>query len=195
MKNTRDLTLNALFIALILVLSLVPNIGIIQIGPVAIQAIHIPVIIAGLTLGFKSGILMGFVFGASTLIVALTRASSPFDLLFINPILSVLPRILFGVSIGAMSGLMSNVVKADGIRFGVVAFVSSILHSVFVFIALYFIIFLGSTPLIPGQENPGVLFQILLSIFTFNSLIEAAAAAVIVPPIVIVLKKLMGHRY
>ena len=166
MKTTRELTLNALFITVVLVMSLVPNFGIIQIGLIAIQVIHIPVIIAGLVLGFKSGVLNGFVFGVSTLIVALTRASSPFDLLFVNPLVSVLPRIIFGISIGALAGLLGNFIKNDIVKYGSVAFLSSLIHSIAVFIAVYVMIFVGDTALIPGQENAGVLFQVLAGIFT-----------------------------
>lgn len=194
MKTTRELTLNALFITVVLVMSLVPNFGIIQIGLIAIQVIHIPVIIAGLVLGFKSGVLNGFVFGVSTLIVALTRASSPFDLLFVNPLVSVLPRIIFGISIGALAGLLGNFIKNDIVKYGSVAFLSSLIHSIAVFIAVYVMIFVGDTALIPGQENAGVLFQVLAGIFTTNSLIEAAAAMIVVPPIVVALRKLKGNR-
>lgn len=194
MKTTRELTFNALFITVILVMSLVPSFGILQLGVIAIQVIHIPVIIAGLTLGFKSGVLNGAVFGISTLIVALTRASSPFDLLFINPLVSVVPRILFGASIGALAGLLGTFIKNNTIKYGTVALLSTILHSAFVFVALYFAIFLGSTPIIPGQENMGTLFAVLLGIFSTNAIIEAVFAMVVVPPIVIVLKNLKGNR-
>ena len=44
-KKTIEMTMMAMFIAIIVAMSMIPFIGYIQIGPVAIVTIHIPVII------------------------------------------------------------------------------------------------------------------------------------------------------
>lgn len=194
MKNTRELTLNAMFITLILIMSFVPQLGIIQLGVIAFQIIHIPVIVAGLTLGFKSGVLNGFVFGASTLYVALTRGASLLDPFFVNPLVSILPRILFGVSIGVISALVGKFVKKAALNYSITAFVSTIAHSTFVFIALYFVIFFGNTSILEGPQTAQTLFAFMIGIFASNALLEALAAMFIVPPIVIALKRIKGNR-
>lgn len=194
MRNTRELTLNAMFITVILVMSFIPQLGIIQLGVIAFQIIHIPVIVAGLTLGFKSGVLNGFVFGASTLYVALTRGSGLLDPFFINPLVSILPRILFGITIGGLAGLLQPIIKKDGLRYAVISFLSTILHSVFVFIALYSVVFIGGTTITSGPQTAQTLFVFMVGIFTSNALVEAIAATIIVPPIVITLRKLKGSR-
>lgn len=194
MKNTREITLNAMFISIILIMSLIPQFGIIQLGVISFQIIHIPVIIAGLVLGTKSGILNGFVFGMITIYVALTRGSSLLDPYFVNPVVSVLPRVIFGMSIGLLAGLLKPMMKHDAVHFGVVSFVSTLIHSIAVFIALYSVIFISGPAIVDGVNSASTLFVFLVGIFTSNAIIEAIAATVIVPPIAIALKKLKGNR-
>lgn len=194
MKNTREITLNAMFISIILIMSLIPQFGIIQLGVISFQIIHIPVIIAGLVLGIKSGILNGFVFGMITIYVALTRGSSLLDPYFVNPVVSVLPRVIFGMSIGLLAGLLKPMMKHDAVHFGVVSFVSTLIHSIAVFIALYSVIFISGPAIVDGVNSASTLFVFLVGIFTSNAIIEAIAATVIVPPIAIALKKLKGNR-
>ena len=194
MKNTREITLNAMFISIILIMSLIPQFGIIQLGVISFQIIHIPVIIAGLVLGTKSGILNGFVFGMITIYVALTRGSSLLDPYFVNPVVSVLPRVIFGMSIGLLAGLLKPMMKHDAVHFGVVSFVSTLIHSIAVFIALYSVFFISGPAIVDGVNSASTLFVFLVGIFTSNAIIEAIAATVIVPPIAIALKKLKGNR-
>ena len=64
-KN-KDITLLSMFIAITVVLGVVPNIGIIQIGPISLTILHIPVILASFMLGIKGGIVTGFCFGLTS---------------------------------------------------------------------------------------------------------------------------------
>lgn len=195
MKNTRELTLNAMFMTIIIIMALVPSLGIFQVGAIAIQVLHIPVIIAGLVLGFKSGVLNGFVFGVVSLYVALTRGSGPLDPYFINPIVSVLPRILFGISIGSISGLLGGFIKNDTIKFGGAAFLSTLAHTFFVFVALSSVIFVTGIPSFGDTSSTSGFFIFLAGIFAYNAVLEAIAAMLIVPPVVLALKRLRGNRY
>jgi uncharacterized membrane protein len=98
--KTREITINAMLIAITALLAIVPNLGIITIGPVSLTIMHIPVILAGIVFGFQSAVITGVTFGISSMFVAMTRGVTPVDLLFINPVVSVLPRLLFGISVG-----------------------------------------------------------------------------------------------
>ena len=94
-----ELVLTSIIGAVILILAFVPNVGFIQVLPgVAVTIIHIPVIIGAFILGWRENLFLGAIFGLSSLLVAATRPTSAFDLAFINPLVSVLPRMLFGVS-------------------------------------------------------------------------------------------------
>jgi uncharacterized membrane protein len=98
MVKTQELILVSLFSAIILILAMVPNVGLISFGAVAITIIHIPVLIGAMTLKRVSSVfVLGLLFGLGSLFAALTRGSTPIDLAFINPLISVLPRILFAL--------------------------------------------------------------------------------------------------
>ena len=100
MKKTQELILVSLFSSIILMLSLIPNLGLIIVfGGVSLTIIHIPVLIGVMT--FKrlvNVIILGFVFGLGSFLAALTRGSTPIDLAFVNPLISIVPRILFAVA-------------------------------------------------------------------------------------------------
>lgn len=98
-KNMFEFVLTALFGSIILVLSLIPSIGYIMIFPgVSVTIIHIPVLIGAAFLKLKNTVVLGLFFGIGSLLVALMYASQPFDLAFRNPLISILPRILFAVA-------------------------------------------------------------------------------------------------
>jgi len=95
-KNTQELVLTSLIGAIIVMLSVIPQLGLIQIFPaVSITIIHIPVLIGVMTLRRPSAIILGTLFGLGSLFAALTRGATPVDLAFVNPLISVVPRILF----------------------------------------------------------------------------------------------------
>ena len=96
-KKVFDMVLFSTFSAIILILTLVPNIGYIRVGVASITIVHIPVLIGIMFLGLGYSLSLGLVFGLSSLIAAFMYASSPADLAFQNPIISVLPRIVFAL--------------------------------------------------------------------------------------------------
>ncbi len=95
-KNTQ-LVYTAILSSIIILLSFIPQLGFIQIGPISFTIIHAIVIIGILTLGLYESLFLGTLFGICSLIVSFIYASSPTDLLFHNPLISVLPRIGFAI--------------------------------------------------------------------------------------------------
>lgn len=189
--KTRDITLNAFFIALTVVLAVVPQLGVIQIGLISITIMHIPVIIAGLVLGFRSAVINAIAFGVATLFVALTRGSGLLDPLFINPLVSVVPRFLFGLSIGMIYSFMKKVSKNDWLNDTVTIVLSTTLHSFFVLSAL-FIASLGSEAIMGGYDlaSNKALALFFVGIFVSNALFEIGAALIIGLPVTNVLRRL-----
>ena len=61
-QATRQLTLTAIFIALVILLGLTP-LGLIPLGFINVTILHIPVIIGTLALGLKGGVILGLTFG------------------------------------------------------------------------------------------------------------------------------------
>lgn len=99
-KKIYNLTLFSVFSSIILMLTLIPNIGYITFIPgiASLQIIHIVVLVGVMFLPLNYSIGLGFVFGLSSLIASFMYAESIFDLAFQNPYISVLPRILFGLA-------------------------------------------------------------------------------------------------
>ena len=186
--KTRQLTVNALFLAIIVLLSIVPQVGLIQIGHISITIMHIPVIIAGIVLGPRSAIMGGIAFGLGSLYAALTRAVTPIDILFTNPLVSVLPRILFGVSIALVYPTLKKVFKNDTGVYALTAGFTTAIHTILVFAALYFAM-TGSTNADLLAATASGLLGFLIAGISVNVLVEILVAVLIVPPVVSVLKK------
>ena len=94
----RNWPMTVLLIAAEIILS-VSGFGFITIGRISITVMHIPVIILTIVNGLPEGLLAAGIFGVSSLITARTGDVGVFDLLFRDPLLSVLPRLLIPVSI------------------------------------------------------------------------------------------------
>lgn len=102
--NVRRLTIIGIFGAITAVLGMTP-IGFIPIGPTRATIMHIPVIIAAIMEGPIVGGFVGLIFGLFSIFQAVT-APTPVSFAFINPLVSVLPRVLIGiVSYYAYKGL------------------------------------------------------------------------------------------
>ena len=82
--------------AISIMMSMLPFIGYIPIGPIKATIMHIPVIIGAIIEGPVVGATIGLIFGLTSLWNAITQPVilSP---LFLNPLVSVLPRILIGI--------------------------------------------------------------------------------------------------
>ncbi|VEU82481.1 ECF transporter S component [Acholeplasma hippikon] len=109
MKKTEifDITLTSVFVAIILMMSLVQQLGFLTILPgVAITLVHIPTMIGIFILKPRYGFILGVIFGLGSLIASYMYGATAFDLAFHNPLVSVLPRALFGVAAwGVFQGL------------------------------------------------------------------------------------------
>ena len=103
----------------------------------AITLLHIPTILGALIIGWPAGIGIGAIFGIFSLIQA---ASNPvgLDALFVNPLISVLPRILFGLTVSFIFSLLSKIkILPKTIAASITAVVSTLIHTLYVSFALY----------------------------------------------------------
>lgn len=99
-KKILNLTLFSTFSSFILLLGLIPNLGYITFIPgiPSIQIISIPVLIGIMFLPLGYSIGLGFMFGLSSFIASFLYAKTVFDYAFQNPLISILPRVLFAVA-------------------------------------------------------------------------------------------------
>lgn len=172
------MTVIAVFTTMIIVMAFVPMLGFIQIGAVSLTIIHIPVLIGGIFGGRKVAVSLATVFGLMSLIIALTRPTGPIDLVFQNPLVSVLPRILFGLALYEIYRGLEALIKNEYVSIPVAMILATVVHSILVLTSLF--VFgtatlsdLGITALLP------FIWAVLLS----NGFFEALLAGVVGGPI------------
>ena len=94
--TSKKLVTAAILGAITVVLSITP-LGLIPLGLINATTMHIPVIIAAIIEGPLVGALVGLIFGVSSLANAILRPN-PISFVFYNPLISILPRILIGIT-------------------------------------------------------------------------------------------------
>jgi uncharacterized membrane protein len=133
------------------------------VGGVSLTIMHVPVIIGAILEGPVVGLVIGLVFGMFSMVQAAIAPNGPGDVVFTNPMISVLPRLF----IGPVAWLIWNALK----RWKVVGLVAaglagSLTNSIFV---LGMIGFYGLYP-----------WPVIGAAFVSNSLLEMVASALIV---------------
>lgn len=93
--NVRKMTIIGVLGAISAVLGMTP-LGFIPVGPTRATIMHIPVIIGAVMEGPVVGAFVGFIFGLFSIFQAMTN-QTPVSFVFLNPLVSVLPRILIGI--------------------------------------------------------------------------------------------------
>lgn len=94
--NVRKMTVSGVLGGLSIILGMTP-LGFIPVGPTKATIMHIPVIIGAITEGPAVGAFVGLIFGLSSIFSAIWQPT-PVSFAFLNPLVSVLPRILIGIT-------------------------------------------------------------------------------------------------
>ena len=134
-----QLTKDALFLAIILTMGFVPNLGYITIAPgVSLTLMHVPVLVGCCCFGFKRGWLYGLFFGVTSMISALQNPVG-FNGFFVYPWVSILPRLIFGLLAGLFFSMIGKMPKFWKGRLGIalVAFIMTLVHTGLVFLDLW----------------------------------------------------------
>ena len=172
LSTNKKIALTGAFSALIIVLG-ITRLGMISISPtISLTIMHIPVLLAAMIAGLGGGITTGAVFGIFSLILAATSPTGALDPLFVNPLCSVLPRILLGVATWALFVLFAKLPKT--VSAFITAFISTLIHTCLVIGSLYLIY---HEQMFTGMGNKGYFAGLLL--LMPNALLEATAAAII----------------
>ena len=95
--TTRRLAVVGMLGAISIILGLTP-LGFIPIGPTKATIMHIPVIIGAIIEGPVVGMLIGLIFGAFSMFQAYVMPTSPVQVVFLDPLVAVVPRLFIGVT-------------------------------------------------------------------------------------------------
>ena len=172
---TRKLVLTAALSALIIVLG-ITKLGLIPLGPAAsITILHVPIIIAACLIGLPSALFTGAVFGIMSLIQAAMSPSGVLDPYFVNPFVSVLPRVLTGLIAWALWTAFNKIPKLPKtVSAGITAFLSTVCHTLLVIGCLY--LFQGAAT---REAMGGMGYFALIGVLAPQAALEAVAATII----------------
>ncbi len=186
-NKTYRIAILGILSAFIIIQTFVPFLGNIPIPPLNPTIIHITVIVAAFVLSTKDGMLVGLVWGLARMVKAYTLPASPLDLLlWTNPVIAVVPRVM----VGLVAGLVFHAfLKRNQEKRGMVvaAVLGSLTNTVLVlgFIALFY----GNEYATALNVDPSNLLKVLAGIVATNGVGEAVAAGLIAPFIATALMK------
>lgn len=191
MKNsqkTYTMILMSLFIAIIILQTSIPFLGYIPAGALNITIIHVTVIAVALSLGPKKGALIGGIWGVITFIRAFVAPTSPLAaMVFVNPMISVLPRILIGIVGYYVYALLFKMTHKDYFSMNIGALMGSLTNTILVLGQIY--LFYKNHSMALYHVDTHKLLPYLLGVAGINGLLEAVVAVLVAPAIAKVIKK------
>lgn len=211
MKNkekTFNLVLTALFLSVMILLASVPFLGFIPLGPINATTLHIPVIIASIVLGPKTGGFLGGCFGLISMIrstVIITPMSFVFSP-FIAPLgtdgagswkallVVFIPRILIGIVPYFIYQWSKKFLKGRGEHFGLflAGIAGGLTNTILVMNFIYFL-FKPEYAQVLGEVGDAV-YAAIISIIFVQGLPEALVAGIATAAVSAVLLKFMTLR-
>lgn len=181
-QKTKNLAFMSLFIAIEILMVMVPFLGFIPVGPLRATTLHIPVIIAGIVLGKEKGAGIGLVFGLSSLIMNTIQPTvtsfvfSPFiSGSILSAFIAIVPRVLIGYVAGLIYELLKG--KNETIAMIVGSFLGAMTNTILVLGGIY-VIFGSQYASAIGQDF-STLLPYLLGIITTNGIVEAIVGTII----------------
>lgn len=166
--------------AIIFLQSFIPFLGYIPIPPLNPTIIHITVIVAALSLGTKDGMIIGGVWGIIRLIRAFAAPQTPLDpLIFTNPLISVLPRIMVGLVAGLVFYWFKT--RQKNLTFGMAlsAVLASLTNTILVLTFIY--VFYREDYATAINADSSNLIYVLGGVVLTNGVAEAVAAGILGP--------------
>lgn len=192
-KKTYQIAILGMLTAIVLIQNFVPVVGYIPIPPINPTIIHITVIIAALTLGYKNGMILGLVWGVACIIRAFTTPTSPLDILFFtNPIIAIIPRILVGFVAGYIYQLLKKTKLLDSISMIISAVLASLTNTIFVLLFIYLFYRVEYASFL--NVDQGKLIGIMGIVIVTSGVAEAVAAGIIAPIVAKALKQFVPTK-
>ncbi|MDR0697127.1 MAG: ECF transporter S component [Christensenellaceae bacterium] len=191
LTRAQFITINAVLFAIIILSLGFP----LSFGPISLAALPlIVVIVATQVLGFKNGIITGAMFGTISFVGSFI-APSILSQAFINPLVSLFPRILIGVTVYFSNKFLIRIFN-NSKRF--LAYATSacigVLTNTILVIGMILLFNFGRT--MNFQESSLTIgWEWMTAILIENSIFELVICAILVPPITIALIAETKRRY
>ncbi|MBS9334536.1 ECF transporter S component [Fructobacillus sp. M1-13] len=190
-QKNQQFVLTTMFVAIILLQSIVPFLGYVPLGAVVVgaSAVILPATVAlsAVLLGVRSGFIVAFFWAFYSWIRALLHPGTFGSVLFSNPLVAFVPRLLVGLMIGYLAKrFFSGRNKPTLFLFcmgGLSAFINTAMVILLTFLSLSFLPLSGY-----GIPKENLLFW-LISVLAFNFIFEFFVNGFLVAAIGSVLQK------
>lgn len=189
-KNVFQMTIIAMLVAILIIQTFVPVLGYIPLGPLDVTIVHITVILAAVLFGNRTGLIVGTVWGLLSMIRAYTQPT-PFNVVFLNPLISVLPRAIVGWLSGVVFEALDKRTDARW-KYSVTAMVGTVSNTILVLGGIYLLA--GETYAAALGIPVTALLTALGAIVSTNGLIEVIASMIILPLVAVPLTKFLKRR-
>lgn len=178
-QQIADLVFATIIAVIILIMIFIPGFGFITLGPISLTIVHIPVLAGAIVLGKKYGLFFGLIFGLGSFIRAFTSLST--DAPFTNPLVSVIPRVIFGFVIVYLFDAFNKLFRQKYIALPLTMGVATLIHSLMVLPLLYIVVdtkfyFFANEYSFGLDLN---IFQFIWGILVLNSFVEVIGAIII----------------
>lgn len=203
-KNTSDLVKMALFVAIIILLSVTP-LGYIHLGVINATTIQIPVIIGAILFGWKKGAFLGGVFGITSMIKntvqpnATSFVFSPFVPVFGKDkgslfaiVVCIVSRVMIGVVAGFLFKALSKTKLSKALSAGVCGFCGALTNTILVMGGIY--LFFGRSYSAAKDQAYETLIGTVMATITGIGITEALVSAVISAAVCVPLFKYMSKK-
>ena len=203
-KNTSDLVKMALFVAIIILLSVTP-LGYIHLGVINATTIEIPVIIGAILFGWKKGAFLGGVFGITSMIKntvqpnATSFVFSPFVPVFGKDkgslfaiVVCIVSRVMIGVVAGLLFKALSKTKLSKALSAGVCGFCGALTNTILVMGGIY--LFFGRSYSAAKDQAYETLIGTVMATITGIGITEALVSAVISAAVCVPLFKYMSKK-
>ena len=185
--STRMMAINAILIAVMIVMMVTP-LGRLPLPLVSVTIAHIPILVTVIVFGLYSGLIVAFAFGITSLLLALAAPSSLLDPFFVNPLISVLPRMLIPVTTfltyRGLSALLKKWPKSDAVSAAVSIVVGNLTNTFGVYTMLY-LIYAKSIFETTGESA----MSLIITAVSTSTFIKCVVVVIITTPLVLVLKR------
>jgi uncharacterized membrane protein len=181
------ITTLGLMMAMIMIMTYIPNLGYITTGFFSITIVHIPVIIGAILTGPIGGLVLGTTWGVTSWHYATTLGTAE-AAIFVNPLVSILPRILVGLIISYSALGLKKIIKFDFARNLIVSILGALSNTVLVLTAIFLF---ASSGLVTFNQGLAYIFTFVISL---NGSLEIISAGLIVPTVLKALSKVVGSR-
>lgn len=182
-----QIALYGVLTAFIVAMAFTPYLGYITVGVISFTTLHIIVIVTGLVLGKKGGTVAGAAFGITSFIQALI-SNTGLNIIFINPIVSIIPRILLGFCAGFLGEIIAKfyLKKEDKKAQYMILLImgSAILTIIHTVLVVNLLFLFGYSNIIES----GYGYISFIAIFLVGAAFEIVGAAIIAPNVTIALK-------